>query len=212
MAQKDSGDDGKSLEMPSFGFGRKRKRAGQAAEQEPAPQAAPSRSRVEAPTLDVPPTTAAPEPATAETDPDTEPRPRRRLARPALGGMPASLVTGLVAGLLLVGLTWLSTQFCDLVRGTSSCGDPGFFLLLVVVVVVVLAGRVMLAWFDVPEPGSTSFLAVGLVAVASLLFLSSVLLEAWAAPIVVALTVAGFALSHWVTTAFVDTGGSDQHR
>ncbi len=202
MAQKDPGD-GPSLELPSLGFGRKRTRAGRAAE--PAPALAPPPGAPPEP-----PRAAAP--AAPVTPADADPEPRRRPSVRQLGGMAASVVTGLVAGLLLVGLIWLSTQTCDLVRGTSSCGRPGFPLLLAVLVVVVVAGRVLLGWFGVPDPGSTSFLALGLVAVAALLFLSNVLVAGWVAPIVVALSVAAFALSHWVTTAFVEPSGPELRR
>ena len=67
-----------------------------------------------------------------------------------------------------------------------------------------LVGQVLLKAFQVPDPGSTSFLAVGLIAVVALLFLIDVILD-WQMIIVIPLVgVAAFLLSHWVTTAFVE--------
>ena len=57
---------------------------------------------------------------------------RRGLALPAIGALPAAVVTGLLVGLVTVGLTWASLQLCRLVKDAPSCGNPGIFLLLVV--------------------------------------------------------------------------------
>jgi hypothetical protein len=132
---------------------------------------------------------------------------------PQISGLPAAVVTGVLIGALLVGATWSSLRLCELVRGTSSCGDPGIFLLLAVLVVMVVLGRWLLTAFGVGEAGSTSFLGVGLIAVIALLFLVELLFEWW---MVIAIPVVGavaFGLSHWVTTNFVDADpGDDMHR
>ena len=47
------------------------------------------------------------------------PRPRRQLSLPALGPLPAAALTGVVVGLLAVGLTWLAERGCVELRGTS---------------------------------------------------------------------------------------------
>ncbi len=151
-----------------------------------------------------------------DAPPQAAAEPVRRAPRgpvlPQLGGMVASVVTGVVVGLVLVVLTWASLRLCELVRGTSSCGGPGVFLLLAILVVMVLAGSTLLQAFGVEESRSTSVLAVGLVAVVTLLFLSGVLFSWWMALVIPVVGAASFALAHWVSTAFVDPGGSTTHR
>lgn len=129
----------------------------------------------------------------------------RRLPRgPLLTGYPASALAGLVVGALLVGITAGALRACEGIRGTSTCGGPGLLILVVTLVVLVMVGQVLLRWFRVPDPGSTSFLAVGLIAVVALLFLIDVILH-WAMIIVIpVIGLATFLLSHWVTTAFVE--------
>ena len=117
-----------------------------------------------------------------------------------------------VVGALLVGLVWGSLRLCEVVRGTSSCGQPGFLVLLAILVLLVVVGRALLKGFGVDDAGSTSFLGVGVVAVVVLLFLSGQLFEWWTALVVPAAAVVSFALAHWVSTAFVDTPEGNLHR
>jgi hypothetical protein len=132
-------------------------------------------------------------------------RPRREL--PVIGGLPAAIITGVLVGIITVGLTWGSLHLCEVVQGTSSCGNPGFFLLAAIMVVTIVLGGLMLKAWGVPDPYSTSFLAVGLLAVLVLLFLVGVLFS-WAMIIVIpAIAALTFALSHWVTTAVVESAG-----
>lgn len=221
MAQK--GDDGPSLELPSFGLRRKGRRR----DEEPSPPAAPAdidttaEERPDEPRDAVPPraTTAEPAPAPDRApapEPAAEPapapsaedpagvrrRPRRAVAAAIPDGVAVSL-SGLAAGLVLVGLTWGSLHLCELVRGTTSCGTPGLALLLVAVVLAVLAGQALLSASGVADSGSISFLGVGLVTVVTLL-MSDLLLEWWMFLIVPLVSVVGFVLAHWVSTAFVE--------
>lgn len=171
---------------------------------EPAPAAPPlfadevaeTPARAEAPTR----TDTAP-----VDDEVAEEKPRRESRLPQIGGMAAALLTGAFVGLVLVGLTGAGFRLCEVVQGTSSCGDPGFLLLAAILVVVVVLGSALLRAFSLPDPGSTSFLAVGLLAVAALLFLVDVLFSWWMIIVIPVLSMLCFALSHWVTTAFVDT-------
>jgi len=276
MADEDRRNDGPSLELPSLGFGRRKRRkqaedtapdqpeavpsepveAGTtqplAAQREPAVEPAPEPAspapvtREDVPTAATPPPVLpdaepvaeetrplfvdqapasplappprvpanAPEPETEAEEPPAprrrkrreprEPRERRQLALPAVGGMTAAVVTGVLVGVITVGLTWASLNLCEVVKGTSSCGGPGFLLLVAIMVAMVLLGAVLLRAFGVPDPGSTSFLAVGLLAVVALLFLVDVLFNWWMIIVVPACAVATFALSHWVTTAFIE--------
>ena len=130
---------------------------------------------------------------------------RRVLRGPVLTGYPASALTGLLVGLLMVGMTVGSLRACEAIRGTSTCGGPGLLLLVIILVLLVMIGQVLLKLLRVPDPGSTSFLAVGLIAVVALLFLIDVILD-WQMVIVIPLVgMVSFLLSHWVTTAFVET-------
>lgn len=126
-------------------------------------------------------------------------------AVPLLTPYRAAAVTGLIVGGAMVLLTWLSLRGCEAVRGTSSCGGgPGFVLLLITFVVCVYLGSALLRAFVIPDPGSSSFLAVGLVAVVALLFLIN-LITSWSMIIVIPLlSVAAYLASVWVTETFVD--------
>ncbi|MET0525328.1 MAG: hypothetical protein ABWZ91_11025 [Nocardioides sp.] len=143
-----------------------------------------------------------------EDEPDEAPvRPPRSRRVPRdlpLTGYPAAAVTGLLVGALMVGMTVAVLRGCEAIRGTSTCGGPGLLLLVIILVILVIVGQALLRAFRVPDPGSTSFLAVGLMAVVALLFLIDVILD-WQMLIVIPLVgVATFLLSHWVTTAFVE--------
>lgn len=135
---------------------------------------------------------------------DVRPSRRRRREPSSIGGMAAAIITGLLVGVITVGLTWGSLRLCEVVKGTSSCGNPGFLLLVAIMVSMTLLGSLLLRVWGVPDPGSTSFLAVGLLAVLTLLFLVDVLFDWWMIIVIPAFAIITFALSHWVTTAFVE--------
>ncbi|WP_322937626.1 hypothetical protein [Nocardioides bizhenqiangii] len=153
----------------------------------------------------------------AKLAPDIEPEPLTRIDEedaeiaahadepPLLPLYPAAAVTGAVVGAGMVLLIWLSLRGCEAVRDTSSCtGGPGFLLLVATFVVCVLLGSALLKVFSIPDPGSSSFLAVGLVAVVALLFLIDVL-DHWSMLIVIPVVgVGGFLASVWITKTFVD--------
>lgn len=142
--------------------------------------------------LDEPPPAATPAPV------------RRERTGPPLPGRVAAALAGLVAGLVIVGLTTGSFELCSRAQGTNSCGGAGIFLLVAILVVAVVAGAAILRLCLVPEPGSTSFLAVGLTSVVALLFLVDLLFEWWMLIVIPVVSVATFLLSHWVTTTFVE--------
>lgn len=173
----------------------------------PTPPAAP---RVEEPAVAVPaPAAAAPAPAATAPAPEPQPVPAPTPKAPraplSIDGRVAAGVTGLVVGLLVVLLTAGSLRLCESVRGVSTCGGgPGFTLLVAVMVAMVLLGGTLLRLARVPDPMSTSFLAVGLTCVLSLLFLVDVLQEWWMVIVIPVMTVATFLLSHWVTTSVIE--------
>jgi hypothetical protein len=237
-----------SLEMPSFGFGRKKGKRGKATEEpageelpreeaavaeaapvppepepepedqpearpepdvtpEPAPESAPASGAPAEETQLLDPAAAAPAPDLApEPEPEPAPEPARKAERrPLLGGMPAAVVTGAFIGLLLVGLTWGSLHLCELVRGTSACGKPGFLVLLAIMVILIAVGALLLKAWGIGDPGATSFLGVGLVAVLILLFLVELLFNWWMVIVVPVLGMVAFALAYWLSTAFVES-------
>ncbi len=123
---------------------------------------------------------------------------------PVVAGWMAASLTGVVVGLLLVGATAGSLQACEAVRGTATCGGTGVPILLVIMAALIAIGGFMLRLFHVPDPGSTSFLAVGMVAVIALLFLLDFLLSAWMLLVIPIISVGMYLLAFWVTTAFVE--------
>lgn len=179
-------DDGPSLEMPSLSLRRRRRTSG-----------GPVASGVtEAPTRDVP----------RRSEPDRDGERRRRLPGVTVAGLPAAALTGVAVGGLAVLLAWLAGVGCEAVRGTSSCGGgPGFVVLVLMVAVLVWAGSVVLRVLGVPHPGSTSALAVGILAVLVLVVLLGSLDEWWALVAVPAASVIAYGAAWWVTT----TAGDD---
>jgi hypothetical protein len=121
-----------------------------------------------------------------------------------LHGRGAAAATGAVVGVLVVALTWLSLRLCEVLQGTPSCGNPGFFLLLAIMVAMVVLGGAMLRAAGAPDPTSTAFLAVGLLCVVALLFLIDALMSPWMAVVIPLVSIGAFVLSHWVTTAVVE--------
>lgn len=238
MAEKGNGEDPEvNLELPSIGFGRKKKQKDVSPTAPPAEaaaeaQAEPVESHFEPPTQepveqpveqtrplyvdDVPATEApvpeaapAAEPAPAEAEPGDDkdhlpPLPPKEPLRIELPGMVAAVVTGLIIGSLTVGLTWLGLRGCEAIEGTESCGGAGFFMLVAILVLMVVIGSWLLKVFVVTDPGSTSFLAVGLAVVITLLFLIEVIFEWWMVIVMPLLFVATYALSHWVTVRYIE--------
>lgn len=245
MAEKDNGSgDDVNLEMPSLGFGSKRRKrkteakgeeaseaaAGDAGREgafvPPPPPATPSSFRppgepaAEAPlyadeaadTAVLPPTEEAKpaKPAKAPKQPKQPlpwkvPKPpREKPLIPEVSGMTVSVLTGILVGLLACGATYLGLKGCESIKGTSSCGGPGFFLLVAIMIaLVVISGYIMKA-FRVVDPGSTAFLAVGLLAVIVLLFLVDVIFDWWMIIVIPLIGAGTFALSHWVTATFIE--------
>ncbi len=232
---QNSGDDRTepTLELPSLkmpGLGRRRKK-----QTEPTPEETvqpPSVTEVQdsAPEeAEGPPAPEDPEPARPVAEdldsPAPAPAPRRaarkdRSSSPARSLVKAKRPTGPVAAALagaLVGLaggagTYAALAGCEAVRGVSTCGGaPGFFILLAIVVLMVLLGTALLKALAVKDPGSTSFLAVGIVAVASMLFLLDVMDSPWMFVVVPALSAGAYLLAHWVTSRYADepTGRQD---
>jgi hypothetical protein len=172
------------------------------------PQPASTTRQVAEPPL---PSAPAPPPtptSTQQPEPETEPELTGELEtsehEPWLTGGLAAVITGLVVGLLIVVATAGGLRLCTSVKGTDSCGGPGLFLLIAILVVAVLVGAGLLRASRVPEPGSTSFLAVGLLSVVALLFLVGSIFQWWMIIAIPIVSMATYALSHWVTTTYIE--------
>ena len=139
-----------------------------------------------------------------QRSPEAAPRPRA-LPTVQLRGLPAASLTGVAAGGLAVLLAWLAGVGCEAVRGTSACGGgPGLLILLVVLAVLTWAGSLLLRVLGVPHSGSTSLLAVGILAVLVLVFLLGSLDEGWAIVAVPVASTISYAASWRVTAAVSD--------
>ena len=110
-------------------------------------------------------------------------------------------------------LSFGASRGCEAVRGVGTCGGTGLFALLAVLIIQVVLGSLLLKGAGVFDPTSTSFLAVGLVAVLALLFFLSSLESVWMLLVIPVLTAITFLLSWWVTETFVEAGADDNiHR
>jgi len=208
-----AGKDQQSLELPSLGWRRRRrtpKPAPRAAVEEtrPLPEATLPEPTTPEPTTPEPPRPMAVAEPAPERVPEPEPQPRRERRERGTGGMPAVLLTGAVVGLGIVGLTWASLRLCESVQGTSSCGDTGYGLLIAILALMIVVGMLLLRLARVPEPGSTSFLAVGLTCVLALLFLVDSLLDRPMVVVIPLISVGAFAAAHWVTRTFTGPSAS----
>jgi hypothetical protein len=244
MAPEDRDKDEPSLELPSFGFRRRRSEPGPvepppeaedfAREEVTGPLAEPRTAPADDPARDADRDRFAPVgegtpaldhettvvsepveepveapvegPASQVLEPDEQPTESRGIGLPAIGPLPAALVTGLLVGIITVGLTLAALHACRLVKDAPSCGRPGIFLLLAVFIAMVYLGGALLRAWRVRDPRSTSLLGMGLLAVVVMLFLLGSLEDWWtviAIPVVGALT---YALSQWVTSTFVEPG------
>lgn len=235
MAEKDNdnGDD-VNLEMPSLGFGSKRRKrkatpeatsddtvaeAGLEGKFVPPVPSSPSTFRPpgdqtedrplyadEAEDTSVLSSIDEPKPAKAAKPPKASkpPKPPREYTLPPVSGMTVSVLTGIFIGLLACGATYLGLQGCEAIKGTSSCGGPGFFLLVAIMILMVMIGSFIMKAFRVTDPSSTAFLAVGLLAVIVLLFFVDVIFNWWMIIVIPLIGAGTFALSHWVTTTFIE--------
>jgi hypothetical protein len=116
------------------------------------------------------------------------------------------VVTGLLVGLMVVGLTWASLRTCEAVQGTSSCGSAGYPMLGLVLALAILAGATLLRLAQVPDPVSSSLLGVGVAAVIALVFLIDHLDQPAMVIVIPLVCAATFAGAHWLTTAVIEPG------
>lgn len=126
-------------------------------------------------------------------------------ALPAINPFYAALVSGALSGLAAVGLALGASRGCEAVRDTTSCGGAGGLLALVAILALEVAiGATLLKAWQIADPGSTSFLGVGIVATLAMLIFLDQLDSPWMLLVIPLMTAAAFALSWWVTVSFID--------
>jgi len=103
----------------------------------------------------------------------------RDLRLPLLSPLRAAAITGLIVGLLAVGLGWLSYELFSATRGTSAGGGWGALVLVVVAFVTFAVGELLLGGFGVEHGRFISSMSVMLV----LVFVLTFFLELAAGPI-----------------------------
>jgi len=216
MADEDRDEQQPSLELPKLGWPRRKRAAPEQQARQPdveEPRPEPERSVAETRPIVVaepeplrePESETWPEPSPApEAAPAPEPRRKAPREPRGPGGMVAAVLSGLVVGLGIVGLTWASLRSCESIQGTASCGGVGYPMLALILVIMVLVGALLLRLLRVRDPASTSFLGVGLAVVVALLVLVDHLLDRSMVVVVPVITAGTFALSHWVTSTFIE--------
>lgn len=139
--------------------------------------------------------------STGPTDGEKTPKKTRKPLPP----LAVSSVVGLFIGVLACGLTYAGMIGCQEIQGTTACGGPGFFVLMAIMVMLVAAGSFLLRTFGIPDPTSTSLLAMGIVAVVALAFLIEVIFAWWMIIVIPLVSAASHAGSHWLTDVFTAT-------
>ncbi len=134
---------------------------------------------------------------------------RDPLVLPAVDPRIAAAVTGILVGLLAVCLIIVAVRGCEAVRGVGSCGGFGLFALLAILGIEVIAGAALLKAWRFTDPTSTSFLAVGLVAVMAMLFFLDAIDSVWMFLVIPVLTALSYLLSWWISRTFVEENQPD---
>ena len=138
------------------------------------------------------------------------PRELPKLALPVVNPYLVVVVTGVVCGLIAVVLSIATQRGCETVRGVGSCGGIGLLALLVILAIEIVIGAALMRAFDIPDPTSTAFLGVGIVAVLAMVFFLGSLESVWMFLVLPLLSAASFAVSYWVSTTFVDVPASNR--
>jgi hypothetical protein len=194
MSDQERDEPSLELKMP-----RLRRPRRKAAVPEPAPPSGGESTELAVQTVEEPPP-PAPEPQPEA--PAAVRREPRQLPLPA--GWAAVVLAGLVVGLVVVGLTWLSLRTCEAVQGTATCGTAGYPMLALVLVVAIVVGSVLLRLTQVPDPVSTSILGIGVASVLALVFLIDHLDQPVMVVVIPLICAVTFAGSHWLTTAVIE--------
>lgn len=112
----------------------------------------------------------------------------------------AALVGGLVAGVVLSGLTWAAEAATD----PADSGRLQAVMVVAIFVVSVVAGALVLRLLKVPSAGTVAFLGSALVAVVAVVALHNHFDDAVGAVAAVVLSAVAYPLSRWVTVRYID--------
>jgi len=124
---------------------------------------------------------------------------------PAINPLVGAILTGVLAGLAAVGMAIGASRGCEAVRDTDTCGGGvGLLATVAIVAIEVLIGAGLLKAWQIPDPVSTSFLGVGIVAIIAMLAFLDQINSPWMLLVIPLMTAASFALSWWVTVRFID--------
>lgn len=122
--------------------------------------------------------------------------------------MRAAVLTGIVAGLVVVLLGWLAGLMFFAVRGTTAGGAWGGVVLVAVALVAFALGSWLLHSFGVVQPRLTSFLAVVLVVIAVLAAFLETAAGVWAWLLLPALGAGAFVAAHRLVVIAEEHAGS----
>ena len=128
----------------------------------------------------------------------------RDLRLPLLSPLRAAAITGLIVGLLAVGLGWLSYELFSATRGTSAGGGWGALVLVVVAFVTFAVGELLLGGFGVEHGRFISSMSVMLVLVFVLTFFLELAAGLFAWILFPVLGVVAFMASCWLMTFAAD--------
>lgn len=113
--------------------------------------------------------------------------------------LPAAVFTGVVVGLISVGLALASKALFNELRGVSAGGGRwGSLTFVVVAFIAFVLGELLLSGFGVAQARLTSFLGVVLTIVAMLGLFLGLADTIWAALIVPVVAVISYVLAHWL--------------
>ena len=113
--------------------------------------------------------------------------------------IPAAVFTGVVVGLISVGLALASKAVFNELRGVSAGGGRwGSLTFVVVAFIAFVLGELLLSGFGVAQARLTSFLGVVLTIVAMLGLFLGLADTIWAALIVPVVAVISYVLGHWL--------------
>lgn len=130
---------------------------------------------------------------------------------PHLAGVPASLSTGVIVGLVSVGLGVGALQLFSWLRGVASGGGTwGSLTFVVVAFIAFVIGELLLTGFGTPSPRLTSFLGVVLTIVVMLVVYIDQSDTRWALLIIPSVAATSFTVAHWLMVAANQSAESEE--
>ncbi|HRV69943.1 MAG TPA: hypothetical protein P5108_10895 [Marmoricola sp.] len=112
-------------------------------------------------------------------------------------------VAGALAGFTAAGLYYLAGVGCLWLRGPGGCGGIGLFSTIVLLLVSGLVGAAPLWLLRQRDPFATSYLGIGLLAIAVMLSVMRQLDNAWMIAVIPTLSAGCYMVSWWLTSIIV---------